>query len=160
MSKPELPADFPRTSTRDRHALGGRLQAWLARTLGPGSEPHISELRSPGGAGLSSETLLFDVSWQAGGREQTGSYVARLHPTPDSMPVFPVYDFDRQVRAMRLVAERTAVPVPSVPWHEPDPAPLGSPFFIMNRIDGLVPPDIQGGSPRDADRRHTNERTH
>ena len=27
-------------------------------------------------------------------------------------------------------------------WSEPDSGPLGAPFFVMSRIDGVVPPDV------------------
>jgi aminoglycoside phosphotransferase (APT) family kinase protein len=43
---------------------------------------------------------------------------------------------------MRRVAERTDVPVPRVLWLEEDPGPLGAPFFVMERVDGRVPPDV------------------
>jgi len=43
---------------------------------------------------------------------------------------------------MRLVAERSEVPVPGTLWFEPDDAPLGAPFFVMDRVDGQVPPDV------------------
>jgi aminoglycoside phosphotransferase (APT) family kinase protein len=43
---------------------------------------------------------------------------------------------------MRLVGEQTQVPVPETFWYEPDPAVLGGPFFVMARVDGLVPPDV------------------
>jgi len=132
----------PCTSTREREALREQLRTWLACRLGPGTDPQVSELDSPDRTGMSSETLLFDLRWHEGGTQRAGSYVARLHPTEDSMPVFPVYDFDRQVRVMRLVAERSAVPVPRVSWFERDREPLGSPFFIMERIDGVVAPDM------------------
>jgi aminoglycoside phosphotransferase (APT) family kinase protein len=49
---------------------------------------------------------------------------------------------DRQFEAIRLVGERSAVPVPRVRWYEPDPAVIGTPFFIMERVDGEVPPDV------------------
>jgi aminoglycoside phosphotransferase (APT) family kinase protein len=132
----------PTTSTRDRDDLRRRLTAWLASTLGPGSDPEVSELASPGTTGMSSETVLFDASWTEDGERRTGRYVARLHPADDAFPVFPSYDFDRQVRAMRIVGERSDVPVPRVPWDEPDPTALGSPFFVMERVDGIVPPDV------------------
>jgi len=40
------------------------------------------------------------------------------------------------------VASRTPVPVPTVLWSEPDPEPVGAPFFVMERIEGDVPPDV------------------
>ncbi len=43
---------------------------------------------------------------------------------------------------MRLVRAHTEVPVPEPFWYEPDPAVLGGPFFVMERVDGLVPPDV------------------
>ena len=56
--------------------------------------------------------------------------------------MFPVYDMPRQFYAMRLVGRRTGVAVPPTLWLEEDPAPLGAPFFVMGRIDGVVPPDV------------------
>jgi aminoglycoside phosphotransferase (APT) family kinase protein len=40
------------------------------------------------------------------------------------------------------VADHTDVPVPKVLWLETDPASIGAPFFVMERIDGVVPPDV------------------
>src|SRR6202043_3359397 len=63
-------------------------------------------------------------------------------PNPAAVPVFPVYDLERQYRVMRLVGERTAVPVPATLWFEPGADAIGTPFFVMERIDGVVPPDV------------------
>jgi aminoglycoside phosphotransferase (APT) family kinase protein len=43
---------------------------------------------------------------------------------------------------MRLVAERSQVPVPAVRWLEPASAPLGASFFVMERADGVAAPDV------------------
>jgi aminoglycoside phosphotransferase (APT) family kinase protein len=48
----------------------------------------------------------------------------------------------RQARVIRLVGERTSVPVPEVVFDEPSDEPLGAEFFVMRRIDGIVPPDV------------------
>jgi aminoglycoside phosphotransferase (APT) family kinase protein len=32
--------------------------------------------------------------------------------------------------------------VPTVRWLEPDPAVLGAPFFVMDRVEGRIPPDV------------------
>jgi aminoglycoside phosphotransferase (APT) family kinase protein len=68
--------------------------------------------------------------------------VARIEPPATDYPVFTTYDLDMQFRVMRLVHEHTAVPVPETFWYEPDPAALGGSFFVMARVDGLVPPDV------------------
>jgi aminoglycoside phosphotransferase (APT) family kinase protein len=91
---------------------------------------------------MSSETLLFEASWRDGAAPRSASLVARLAPDPAAVPVFPTYDMERQFRVMRALGEAGALPVPRVLWCETDPAPLGAPFFVMERVAGEVPPDI------------------
>ncbi len=133
----------PQTSTRDRDELHGRLVTWLAGRV---ADPEVSELVVPESNGMSSETLLFECTWGdpggAPGRRVTQACAARLVPDPAAVPVFPVYDLERQFRVLRLVGERTRVPVPRTLWLELDPEAIGSPFFVMERVDGVVPPDI------------------
>jgi aminoglycoside phosphotransferase (APT) family kinase protein len=132
----------PRTSTRDPGDLRARLERWLEEHLPRGAGPVVSELEIPASNGMSSETLLFVASWREGGAERTESLVARVAPDPSAVPVFPVYDMDRQFRVMQRVRELSTVPVPRVLWSEPDARPLGAPFFVMERVAGRVPPDI------------------
>lgn len=132
----------PQTSTRDPEALRAQLETWLATRLSLDTPPAISAVEIPASNGLSSETVLFDAEWDDHGQLTTDRFVARLAPPESAVPVFPVYDLDRQARVMRRVAEHTTVPVPRVRWSEPDPTPLGTPFFVMERVDGLVPPDL------------------
>jgi aminoglycoside phosphotransferase (APT) family kinase protein len=49
---------------------------------------------------------------------------------------------EREFQVIRLVAMLTEVPVPKAVWVEPDPSALGTPFYIMSRVDGDVPSDI------------------
>jgi aminoglycoside phosphotransferase (APT) family kinase protein len=49
---------------------------------------------------------------------------------------------DHQYDVIRLVAELTDVPVPRVRWIEPTGDVLGSPFFLMDLVEGIVPPDV------------------
>lgn len=126
-------------SSRDPDELRLRLGRWLASHL---AAPEITALSTPSASGMSSETLVFDARFREAGAERTGSFVARLAPDARDVPVFPHYDLETQFRVMRLVAERSRVPVPRVRWLELDPAPLGSPFFVMERVAGRVPPDI------------------
>ena len=128
---------MPRVSHRDRDLLRRQLTEWLAAKLPAGSNPDVGELSIPSGTGMSSDTLLFDARWSDGG----GRFVARMEPASVDLPVFPTYDLDRQYRCMQVVAEHSDVPVPAIPWIELDPGPLGAPFFVMERIDGVVPSD-------------------
>jgi aminoglycoside phosphotransferase (APT) family kinase protein len=132
----------PQTSTRDHDTLRTELEAWLALQLPGSASPRITGFEVPASNGLSSETVLLDVESDDDGQSSTDRLVVRLAPPASAVPVFPVYDLDRQAKVMRLVATHTSVPVPRVRWSEPDPRPLGSPFFVMDRVDGLVPPDL------------------
>ncbi|MFD4633167.1 phosphotransferase family protein [Streptomyces sp. NPDC058284] len=129
-------APRPRTTTREPADLARRLTAWLGARL-PGAE--AVDVSVPESNGMSSETLLFTVEHP----EPPFRHCAlRVAADPAAYTVFPVYDMPRQYRTMRLVAEHTDVPVPRVMWLEEDPGPLGAPFFVMERVDGRVPPDV------------------
>jgi aminoglycoside phosphotransferase (APT) family kinase protein len=135
-------SDAPPThkrSSRDPVALRERLTSWLGARL---EAPEVGALSSPSASGMSSETLVFDVRYRENAAPRTGSFVARLAPDPRDVPVFPLYDLETQYRVMGVVAERSGVPVPRVRWLELDPVHLGSPFFVMERVSGRVPPDI------------------
>jgi aminoglycoside phosphotransferase (APT) family kinase protein len=127
------------TLTHDPEDLRLRLQDWLGGAI---EDPEVSELSTPSGNGVSSDTVLFDVEWNEAGGRRRQSCVARLQPDPGSHPVFPEYDLAKQARIMRLAAERTGVPVPAILWEEFEGRALGTPFFVMERVDGVVPPDI------------------
>ncbi|CAB4886628.1 unannotated protein [freshwater metagenome] len=130
----------PRTSTRDHQQLREQLTTWLGGHL---RNATISEFVVPSTNGMSSETILFEAQWtDESGSAASRRFVLRLPPDPGSEPVFPVYDMPRQFNVMRLVAERTDVAIPPTVWLETDPTPLGAPFFVMERIDGVVPPDL------------------
>jgi len=150
-----------RTSTRDRDELRRRLVEWLRGKL-PDAE--VPALVVPESNGMSSETLLFDVHFTENGSRSTMHLAARLSPDPEAAPVFPVYDLGRQFRVMRLVKEHSDVPVPATFWYEPDEAPLGAQFFVMERVDGEVPPDVMPypfgswlSEAHDSDRRRLQE---
>ena len=68
--------------------------------------------------------------------------VARLAPTPADIPVFQNMTLIFKSSIMKIVQERTSIPIPNVLWLETDPTVLGVPFFVMEHVDGRVPPDI------------------
>ena len=129
-------------STRDLETLRGALEAWLAERLPTDAKPVISDVSNPSENGMSSETLLFDARWLDNGERVEGSFVARVEPDPDDCPIFPFYDLEGQYKLLAYVREHSAVAVPVVRWLELDASHLGAPFFVMERAEGRVPPDV------------------
>jgi aminoglycoside phosphotransferase (APT) family kinase protein len=133
---------MPLPSKRDREWVRARLLDWLGGQLPPDAAPAISQLEVPEGTGMSSETFLFDVEWSEAGESRSGRYVARMSPNMDDYPAFPEYDLSLQVNCLRLVRDKSKVPVPEVAWYEPDASVLDYPFYVMHRVDGVVPADL------------------
>lgn len=97
----------------------------------PGSpEVSISNLsRIVGGA--SRETWMFDATWRSQGTIERGEFVLRRDPPASNL------ETDREVEfAFYAAFAGSVVPVPRMRWLERDDQLLGSPFFIMDRIDG------------------------
>lgn len=128
-------------SERDLDTLAEDLARWLDSKVAADHPPKISNLARPQSGGMSSTSILFDAEWSVDGRRERGSFVARMAPEADSFPVFETYDLATQYRVMAGVAAATSVPVPGLCWLETDETPLGSPFFVMRRVDGRVPAD-------------------
>lgn len=129
-------------STRDDAALAVAVAGWLESQLSPGSDPDVTLSGASNANGMSSETILADVSWTEDGTRRSGEYVVRMAPSATDVPVFASYRLDHQYDAIRLVHERSDVPVPAPRWLEPTGDVVGAPFFFMERVEGIVPPDV------------------
>ncbi len=143
MTQATPPADLKlQRSSRDSTTLPALLSEWLAAQLPEGADPTVTLLSGIDTNGMSSETLVLDATWTEDGEARTGEYVARVAPAQEDVPVFPSYQLRHQYDAMRIAGELTDVPVPTVRWMEETGAVLGTPFFLMERLDGAVPPDV------------------
>jgi len=132
-----------RRSGRDTGLFSARLAEWLATVLPAGCvDPAVVMRDGVDANGMSSETLFLEAAWTEGGRRRAGRYVARVVPAAEDVPVFPEYALQDQYDTMRLVGELTDVPVPWVRWMEPTGAVIGSPFFLMDHVEGVVPRDV------------------
>ena len=129
-------------SSRAAENIPGVLAGWLATELPEGAEPTVTLHTGIAANGMSSETLVLDASWTENGDRRDGEFVARVAPAAEDVPVFPAYRLQDQFDAMRLAAAYSDVPVPTVRWMEPTGEVLGTPFFLMDRVDGVVPPDV------------------
>ena len=143
MTQAPPPADMTmQRSSRDAETMRASLTGWLATVLPDGADPGVVLHGGIEANGLSSETVLLDVTWTEDGQQHLGQYVARVEPAAEDLPVFETYALQDQYDAMRIVGETTDVPVPRVRWIETTGTVLGTPFFLMDRIDGLVPRDV------------------
>jgi aminoglycoside phosphotransferase (APT) family kinase protein len=130
-------------SSRDPKQLRSRLEAWFADNLPAGANPSVPEVDAATSAnGMSSETVLLTAAWTEDGQQREEQLVARVAPDPSDVPVFPEYDLQRQFEVIRLVGELTSVPVPTVWWSDASGSATGVPLFVMERVDGIVPPDV------------------
>uniref|UniRef100_UPI003D8C4674 phosphotransferase family protein n=1 Tax=Gordonia sp. B7-2 TaxID=3420932 RepID=UPI003D8C4674 len=106
--------------------------------------------------GRSTETYLFDVVDVRGcdghiGDEPLGLVLRR----PPEYAVLPDFDLRRQYLTMQRLGG-SGVPVPTMRWIDPDTDALGTPYFVMDRIDGVstvsdMPPYHQEGIYADTD---------
>jgi aminoglycoside phosphotransferase (APT) family kinase protein len=128
------------SGNRDPEALRAALAGWLARKLDlDDGEVRVGDLDLPP-QGFSNETAYFEASWPESGAARTESLVARIQP--DGHQLFLDADVLLQWRMMEAVAASSAVPVPPLFFAEPDASVIGSPFFVMGKVDGRVPTDL------------------
>ena len=141
---PSVDADVGRLqrSGRDITTLPALLSGWLADVMGSGVRPDVTVESGVDSNGMSSETIILTGRWTRDGKDVEEKWVARVAPTEQDVPVFIDYRMDHQYDVIRMVAELTDVPVPRVRWIEPTGELLGSPFFLMDLVEGIVPPDV------------------
>jgi aminoglycoside phosphotransferase (APT) family kinase protein len=129
-------------SSRDVSTLPGVMSSWLSTVMPGGVTPAITVESGVDANGMSSETIILTGSWDEDGQRQEQKWVARVAPTEQDVPVFSSYRMDHQFDVIRLVGEKTDVPVPRVRWLESSGSVLGTQFFLMDYVEGRVPPDV------------------
>ncbi len=143
-NQPSVDTDVARLqrSGRDTSSLPAVLATWLSTVMPAGVTPEVTVEGGVDSNGMSSETIILTGRWTENGTAVEQKWVARVAPTAADVPVFAAYRMDDQFRLLQLVAELTDVPVPAVRWIEPTGEVLGSPFFLMDHVEGSVPPDV------------------
>ena len=118
--------------------LQSKLLDWLQNKMPEARDLAISNLERSG-AGISNETFLFNLAWQDHGKPKSEAMVLRC--APRSSPVYPDYDLSIQFRVMKAL-HGARFPVARVRWLEQDEKVLGTAFYVMGRIEGVVPPEF------------------
>lgn len=104
-----------------------RLGAWLAEQLGVELEPFAVEVVSGGRSNLT-------LGVRAGDRR----LVVRRPPLGHFLPT--AHDMSREYRVYRA-PHGSRVPVPEAYALRQDESVIGAPFYVMQRMDGVVPHD-------------------
>lgn len=130
--------ESPVTDTgRDREELRAKLAPWLAERMGL-TGVQIGEVEIPSTSGVANETLLVDACWTNRGRQSRQGLAVRIAPDE---PLFPDRSFRSQYLVQEALEAEPDVPVPRLIGYEEDPGVLGSPFFVAERVAGLIPGD-------------------
>jgi aminoglycoside phosphotransferase (APT) family kinase protein len=118
------------------------LEEWLSDRLHT-KDVTVSELTIPK-AGFSNETILGRLAWNGGGDERHEvRFVVRIQPSDHQVFLKPDAMF--QSRVMRELSRHPGLRVPNVLFDEPDDGVLGSPFFLMELVEGRIPADVPLG---------------
>ena len=128
---------MPVAGQRDPEVVHAVLEQWLGTQVGR-ARVEVSDLVVPQASGFSNETFLFNAALVEGG--PSTSLVLRSQPHTHAL--FPEIDLiEQQYTTMKLLREHSNVPVAEVLWAERDTSVLGNPFFVMKKLDGVVPGD-------------------
>lgn len=114
------------------------LRPWFAGRLGV-DDVEIRELRRHA-EGWSWQTYTMEVE---AGSERRG-YAVRVEPHDG---LLAPYDIDGQFALHRVVRDHSDVPMADLHWLEKDPEVLGMPFYVMERLEGVVPVQWRGKDP-------------
>ena len=134
--------------------ITGQLAPWLATQLGV-DEVEISELRRHA-EGFSWQTYTLAAEWVDAATGQTTKRGYAIRRQPEDGLLAP-YDIQGQYRLHRAILDHSDVPMADLHWLEMDDSILGMPFFVMERVEGVVPVQWRGKDPEifpDEDARH------
>jgi aminoglycoside phosphotransferase (APT) family kinase protein len=120
------------TKRRDPDEVRRALASWIVPRL-DGRTLDGLNVDFPDGHGFSNDTLMVDAV--VDGLELP--LVVQAAPMGEGL--FPEYQIARMARVQRDLRQYSDVPVATVRWQEEDRAPLGAPFYVMDRMDGRVP---------------------
>jgi aminoglycoside phosphotransferase (APT) family kinase protein len=123
----------------DPELAGPKLERWFAGHHPDWNHVQVADIDIPRANGMSSETVLFDMTWIEDGAPRGQAFVARVAPTAQGL--FPTYDLAQEQRVIAAVGASTAVRVPATYGVEEDTSVLGGPFLVMERLSGRVPAD-------------------
>jgi aminoglycoside phosphotransferase (APT) family kinase protein len=136
---PELKTYIGLPLSRDIERTKLVLGEWFAEKIPEAKAVDVVSMKRPKGNGGSSETWVTTLNVRTGREVVAQEYVVRMKPREFRM--FWRENFEEQYRFINFLGAETDVPVPAIPFYEPDPAVIGVPFWVMEKVQGEVPSD-------------------
>jgi aminoglycoside phosphotransferase (APT) family kinase protein len=125
---------------RDFTSLSPRIERWLRGTNAGFSQSKVLSVRPASeSAGQANETYLMTVG-SASDPSVRQNLIMRTSPSRDKA-YFPTCTVEKQYRIMSALAAHSAIPVPRCIAYESSTELFGAPFYLMERVEGGVPPD-------------------
>lgn len=122
----------------DLEQIRQKLQGWLAPRIDGAEDFVLGELNFPEFSGESSVTLIMEANWSEAEKAHSERFVLRMAPIQSQ--VFETHDLKLQYQLMEVM-HMEGIPAPNLVGYESDDNLLGSDFYVMNYVDGIVPPD-------------------
>jgi aminoglycoside phosphotransferase (APT) family kinase protein len=122
----------------DREEVRQRLERWLGVQLPAASAMQVAPLRIPLGTGNSAETAFIDVRFVRDGVPCERKLVLRRQY--EGSDLFLDANLELPFRMMEALSKHSRIRSPRVLGVEFDRSILGSPFLVMDAIDGRVVP--------------------
>ncbi len=121
--------------TETVHELEAVLADYLGRRFGVDDGVTVADMTRIA-VGWSHETWLFDACWtDTEGDQRRGLCLRR---DPGNALLRETSDLEAQFQVLQCL-EKTDVPAPKAYWYEADPAVLGAPALIMDKVPGECP---------------------
>ncbi|MGH9119307.1 MAG: phosphotransferase family protein [Acidimicrobiales bacterium] len=127
-----------------RTDVAGALGPWLAARL-DADDVVLDDVRRHA-EGWSWQTWTLTATWKdhAAGLEERRGFAVRIEPEDG---LLAPYDIEGQYHLHGVVLGHSQVPMADLFWLELDPSVLGMPFYMMERVEGVVPVQWRGDDP-------------
>ncbi|MEO0250029.1 MAG: phosphotransferase family protein, partial [candidate division WOR-3 bacterium] len=126
-----------------------KLKQYLAEKLGGTDLEIVSEWKNI--EGWSMETFSLGLRYKKDGQPVEQEIIIRKEPVSG---LLEPYDVSIEYRVLKALQDKN-VAVPRVYWYEENPDILGLPFYVMEKVDGVIlrtPDQMAQLSPADARR--------
>src|SRR5579863_2191915 len=119
----------------DTRTVQQKLRDYIESKLPEARELTLSNFVHTAG-GWSHEIVVFDAAWNEDSRVVKQGFCLRKDPGAGLLR--ELSNVKEQFRVIKAL-EATPAPTPKGYWYEEDPALLGGPFFVMEKVEGEVP---------------------